>query len=236
MDSIIKINNLTKKYGDVVALNNVTLDFPKGKIIGLLGPNGSGKTTMIKVITNLLNQYSGDVLIDGMKPGVETKKIVSYLPDRFILPSKLRIYDIIDMFNDFFEDFNTSKAIKLISGLDIDLNKRFCDLSKGTKEKVQLSLILSRKAKVYIFDEPIAGVDPAVREVIFDLILQSKDDDATIIICTHLISEVEKILDYAIFLKCGQVSLRNDVKSIVSVSGKSLNDVFKEVFRYEITD
>ena len=231
-DNIISINALTKKYGNVIALNNVSLDFPKGKIIGLLGPNGSGKTTMIKVLTCLLNKYDGNVLIDGKKLGIETKKIVSYLPDRNILPAKMKVCEIIDYFGDFFEDFEKEYCKKLLVSLDIDLNRKFSALSKGMKEKVQLSLVLSRKAKIYIFDEPIAGVDPAARDVIFELIMNSKREDATIIICTHLISEVENILDYAIFLKNGVVTLRNDVNTIRENSGKSLNEVFKEVYHY----
>lgn len=231
-ESIISIKSLTKKYGNFIALNNITLDFPKGKIIGLLGPNGSGKTTLIKVITSLLNKYNGEVLVDGKEIGIETKKIVSYLPDRNVLPSKMKINEIIDYFNDFFNDFDSDKARKLLISLQIDLNRKFCELSKGMKEKVQLALVLSRNAKVYIFDEPIAGVDPAARDVIFELILNSKKEDATIIICTHLISEVETILDYAIFLKNGVVTLRNDVDKIRETSGKSLNEIFKEVYHY----
>lgn len=231
-ESIISIKSLTKKYGNFIALNNITLDFPKGKIIGLLGPNGSGKTTLIKVITSLLNKYNGEVLVDGKEIGIETKKIVSYLPDRNVLPSKMKINEIIDYFSDFFNDFDSDKARKLLISLQIDLNRKFCELSKGMKEKVQLALVLSRNAKVYIFDEPIAGVDPAARDVIFELILNSKKEDATIIICTHLISEVETILDYAVFLKNGVVTLRNDVDKIRETSGKSLNEIFKEVYHY----
>lgn len=231
-ESIISIKSLTKKYGNFIALNNITLDFPKGKIIGLLGPNGSGKTTLIKVITSLLNKYNGEVLVDGKEIGIETKKIVSYLPDRNVLPSKMKINEIIDYFSDFFNDFDSDKAKKLLISLQIDLNRKFCELSKGMKEKVQLALVLSRNAKVYIFDEPIAGVDPAARDVIFELILNSKKEDATIIICTHLISEVETILDYAVFLKNGVVTLRNDVDKIRETSGKSLNEIFKEVYHY----
>lgn len=231
-DPIISLNKVKKKYGSFIALNNVNLDFPRGKIIGLLGPNGSGKTTMIKLICNLLKRYEGDIKIDGLNPSVETKKIVSYLPDRFCLPDKFNIHQILEYYKDFFQDFDVEKAKRLIRELGIDLNNNFSHLSKGTKEKLQIILVLSRRAKVYIFDEPIAGVDPAARDVIFRLILNSKEKDATIIICTHLISEVETILDYAIFLKSGQVSLRGDVNNIRETSGKTLNDVFKEVFYY----
>lgn len=231
-ESLIKIDHLTKKYGNLIALKDVCLDLPKGKIIGLLGPNGSGKTTLIKILTCLLHQYEGNVTIDGKKLGIETKKIVSYLPDRNVLPKKMKVIETIEYFADFFDDFNKDKAIGLLKGLQIDLNMRFSDLSKGMKEKVQLVLVLSRNAKLFIFDEPIAGVDPAARDVIFELILKSKREDATIIICTHLISEVERILDYAVFLKNGVVTLRNDVEQIRKASGKSLNEVFKEVYYY----
>lgn len=231
-ESIISIKNLTKKYGNFIALNNISIDLPKGKIIGLLGPNGSGKTTLIKVLTCLLRKYDGKVLIDNKNLGLETKKIVSYLPDRNVLPSKMTIEEIVEYFNDFFEDFDANKARNLLINLQIDLNKKFSQLSKGMKEKVQLSLVLSRNAKVYIFDEPIAGVDPAARDVIFELILNSKSQDSTIIICTHLISEVENILDYAVFIKDGVITLRNDVSKIKESSGKTLNEIFKEVYHY----
>lgn len=230
--SIISIKNLTKKYGNFIALNNISIDLPKGKIIGLLGPNGSGKTTLIKVLTCLLRKYDGKVLIDNKSLGLETKKIVSYLPDRNVLPSKMTVEEIVEYFNDFFEDFDANKARNLLINLQIDLNKKFSQLSKGMKEKVQLSLVLSRNAKVYIFDEPIAGVDPAARDVIFELILNSKSQDSTIIICTHLISEVENILDYAVFIKDGVITLRNDVSKIKESSGKTLNEIFKEVYHY----
>ena len=213
-ENIISISGLTKKYGNFIALNNVTIDLPKGKIIGLLGPNGSGKTTLIKVLTCLLKKYEGQIFIDGNTPGIETKKIVSYLPDRNVLPPRMTIDEIVEYFRSFFDDFDAVKARRLLQNLQIDLSRKFVELSKGMKEKVQLALVLSRDAKVYIFDEPIAGVDPAARDVIFELILNSKAQDATIIICTHLISEVENILDYAVFIKNGVITLRNDVDKI----------------------
>ena len=231
-ESIITLKGLTKKYGNFIALNNVDLEIPKGKIVGLLGPNGAGKTTLIKILTCLLRRYNGEVLIDGKVPGLDTKKIVSYLPDRNVLPAKMTIDEIIDYYRAFFIDFDDVKARRLLIGLKIDLRRKFIELSKGMKEKVQLALVLSRDAKVYIFDEPIAGVDPAARDVIFELILNSKSPDSTIIICTHLISEVENILDYAIFIKDGVVTLRNDVDKIKESSGKTLNEIFKEVYHY----
>lgn len=231
-ENIISISGLTKKYGNFIALNNVTIDLPKGKIIGLLGPNGSGKTTLIKVLTCLLKKYEGQIFIDGKAPGLETKKIVSYLPDRNVLPPRMTIDEIVEYFRSFFDDFDAVKARRLLQNLQIDLSRKFVELSKGIKEKVQLALVLSRDAKVYIFDEPIAGVDPAARDVIFELILNSKAQDATIIICTHLISEVENILDYAVFIKNGVITLRNDVDKIRQSSGKTLNEIFKEVYHY----
>lgn len=231
-DSIITLKSLTKKYGNLIALNNVDVEFPRGQIIGLLGPNGSGKTTMIKILTNLLKKYSGEVLINGLKPSQETKKIVAYLPDRPCLPTNLSIKEIVNYFNDFFPDFDSNKAFRLINELGINTNLYFNELSKGTKEKLQIALVISRRAKVFIFDEPIAGVDPAARDIIFKLILNGKNEDSTIIICTHLISEVEDYLDYAIFLKDGQITMRNYVKTIKESSGKSLNEIFKEVYRY----
>lgn len=231
-ENIISISGLTKKYGNFIALNNVTIDLPKGKIIGLLGPNGSGKTTLIKVLTCLLKKYEGQIFIDGNTPGIETKKIVSYLPDRNVLPPRMTIDEIVEYFRSFFDDFDAVKARRLLQNLQIDLSRKFVELSKGMKEKVQLALVLSRDAKVYIFDEPIAGVDPAARDVIFELILNSKAQDATIIICTHLISEVENILDYAVFIKNGVITLRNDVDKIRQSSGKTLNEIFKEVYHY----
>lgn len=232
MESIITINSLKKQYGDHIALDNIDLEIPKGKIVGLLGPNGSGKTTLIKILACLLKNYKGDVKIDGKELGIETKKIVSYLPDRSVLPGHMNCNELLEYYNDFFINFDYKRAKQLLISLNIDLNRKFCELSKGMKEKVQIILVLSRKAKVYIFDEPIAGVDPAARDIIFELILNSKRSDSTIIICTHLISEVENILDYAIFLKDGVVTLRNDVDKIKESCGKSLNEIFKEVYNY----
>ena len=177
MDNIIEINSISKFYNDFKALDNITLSIPKGKIVGLLGPNGSGKTTLIKILSCLLKQYEGEIKINGFDLGIDTKKIVSYLPDRNVLPLKMKISEIVNYFNDFFEDFDQDKALNLLKQLDIDVNKKFKQLSKGMKEKVQLVLVLSRKAKIYIFDEPIAGVDPAARDVIFDLILKGKKND-----------------------------------------------------------
>lgn len=230
--SILTVSNLTKRYGQFAALNNISLSLPAGKVIGLLGPNGSGKTTLIKVLANLLMQYQGEILINGMKPGIGTKQIVSYLPDRNYLPDKWSAKDSILYFKDFYGDFDEAKANRLMNELYIDTAKRFKTLSKGTKEKVQLALVLSRNAKLYLLDEPIAGVDPAARDYIFRMILENYNKEASVILSTHLISEVEHILDYVVFIQSGNIALAGDAKQIVEHNGKSLNDLFREVFRY----
>ena len=230
-NNLIKINNLTKLYSNTVALSNVNLELPKGKIIGLLGPNGSGKTTLIKIITNLLSQYQGEVYIDGQKPGVYTKSIISYLPDVNYLDEKWNGNQAIDFFKDFYQDFDENKARSLLNKLEIPVNKRLKELSKGTKEKLQLILVLSRNAKLYIFDEPIAGVDPATRDLIFDLILENYNKEASIIISTHLIAEVERILDEIVFLKNGQVVLSGNAEEIRKENNKSIDELFREIFK-----
>ncbi|MCK9536554.1 MAG: ABC transporter ATP-binding protein [Bacilli bacterium] len=228
---IIEIKNLTKKYGTLTALHNVNLKLPAGKIIGLMGPNGSGKTTFLKILANLLMTYEGEVLINGFKPGIETKKIISYLPDCNYLSEKWNANDAIEFFNDFYDDFNPDQARVLVNRLQINPDQKFRHLSKGTKEKLQLVMVLSRKAQIYLFDEPIAGVDPAAREFIFELILENYNKDGTIIVSTHLISDVENIVDYAIFLKNGTVFRFDEAESIRSETGLSLNDYFKEEYR-----
>jgi ABC-2 type transport system ATP-binding protein len=231
-DVIVHIEGLSKSYGSKLALNNLSLDLYRGKIVGLLGPNGCGKTTLLKLLANLLTQYDGTILINGFKPGPETKSMISYLPDRNYLSETWTAEDAITFFKDFYNDFDEKRARFLITKLSIDLNAKFKTLSKGTKEKLQLILVLSRKAQLYLFDEPIAGVDPASRDLIFDLILENYNKDATVIISTHLIYDVEKILDYAIFIKNGQVLRYGDVKQIVAQTNKSLEELFKEDFKW----
>jgi len=230
--SLIDIGGLFKSYGSFMALNNINLSLPKGKVIGLLGPNGSGKTTLIKLLAGLLTQYNGQILIDGQEPGIYTKSIISYLPDRNYLLDKWTTDNAIAYFADFYPDFDTDKARHLMQQLGIDTTRRFKALSKGTKEKVQLALVLSRNAKLFIFDEPIAGVDPAARDFIFGMILKNYNKDASVIISTHLILEAESILDYAVFLKNGQVAIAGTADEIKAYYNKSLNDLFREVFRY----
>ncbi len=230
-ENILSIKNLSKQYGkNNFALNNVDLELKKGKIIGLLGPNGAGKTTLLKILSGMSLNYTGDVLIDNQKIGIETKKIVAYLPDSDFFDPMWKVKYALEYYNDFFDDFDLEKAKKLINILDIDYNKQFSKLSKGNREKLQLILTLSRNAKLYLFDEPIAGVDPAARELIFKLILDNCAKDSTILISTHLISEVEQVLDDFVFIKKGKVVRVGNVKETIEKEGKSINDLFKEEF------
>lgn len=232
MDDIVVINNLTKRFSQIKALDNFSIKLPKGRVIGMLGPNGSGKTTLIKILTNLSMQYEGEVLINGQKPGIETKKIVSYLPDCNFLSDSWTVNDAIEYFVDFFVDFDEQKARNLISQLGINFNQKIKTLSKGTKEKVHLVLVLSRNAELYIFDEPIAGVDPAARDLIFKLILENYNKNGTILMATHLILEAETIFDYAFFINNGRLALYDSVENIKNKTGKTLDQLFREIYRY----
>lgn len=229
--ALIEINNLTKNYGNNVALNNINLSIDGGKIIGLLGPNGSGKTTLIKLLNGLIPQTSGNITINGKNVGIETKNIISFLPERTYLDPNMTVKECIDFFADFYEDFDTVKAYQLIGKLQIDYTKKLKTLSKGTKEKVQLTLVMSRKAKIYILDEPIAGVDPAARDFILDTIMKNFEEGSTLIICTHLISDIERILDEVIFLKNGEIAMHDDADNIRSKFNGSIDEAFREVFR-----
>lgn len=232
MYDIVVINNLTKRFSQITALDNFSIKLPKGKVIGMLGPNGSGKTTLIKILTNLSMQYEGEVLINGQKPGIETKKIVSYLPDCNFLSDSWTVNDAIEYFVDFFVDFDEQKARNLISQLGINFNQKIKTLSKGTKEKVHLVLVLSRNAELYIFDEPIAGVDPAARDLIFKLILENYNKNGTNFMATHLILEAETIFDYAFFINNGRLALYDSVENIKNKTGKTLDQLFREIYRY----
>ena len=228
----IEIKNLTKLYGkDSIALYDVNLTLPQGKIVGLLGPNGAGKTTLIKILTGIIKNYSGEVYVNDYKVGVETKKHIAYLPDIEFIDPSWNVSYAISYYQDFFNDFDKDKALHLMEKLDIPLNKKFKSLSKGTREKVQLILTLSRQSDIYIFDEPIAGVDPAARDLIFDLILQNYNKAATIIISTHLIADVERILDQFVFIKKGKIGRQGDVKETTQKEGKSIDEIFREDFR-----
>lgn len=229
--SLVECKHVTKKYGMKVALDDVNLTIEKGKIIGLLGPNGSGKTTLIKLLNDLLVPNSGEILIQGNHPGVETKKIISYLPERTYLNFNMKIKEVIQYFKDFYEDFREEVAYELLKKLDINPNDQLKTLSKGMKEKVQLILVMSRKAELYILDEPIGGVDPAARDYILDTILKNFNDGSSIIISTHLISDIEKILDEVIFIKKGKIVLHESSDQLRDESGKSIDGYFREEFK-----
>lgn len=232
MNPILECRNLSKKYGNhFYALNDLTLSLDSGQIVGLLGPNGSGKTTLIKLINGLLNPSSGEVLIDGKAPGVDTKKIVSYLPERTYLDESMKVRDIIRFFADFYDNFITDRAYQMLSDLEISADARLRTLSKGTKEKVQLILVMSRDAKLYILDEPIGSVDPAARDYILHTILANYNEESTILLSTHLIHDIENILDRVVFLKEGRLAMNAPVDDIRMEQGRSVDTLFREVFR-----
>ena len=231
MNTILECKSLTKRFSSITALNSVNITLERGRIIGLLGPNGSGKTTMIKLINGLLVPNEGEILIDGKKPGPDTKKIVSYLPERTYLPEWMKISETIDFFRDFYEDFDDKRAYDMLGRLQLDPKRRMKSLSKGNKEKVQLILVMSRKADLYCLDEPIGGVDPAARDYILNTIITNYNEDATVLISTHLITDIERVLDEVIFIKDGFVTLHASVDDIRSKEGKSIDTLFREVFR-----
>ncbi|MEE1299172.1 MAG: ABC transporter ATP-binding protein [Acutalibacteraceae bacterium] len=230
MAAILECRQLVKKYGSVQALNGIDLELPEGKIIGLLGPNGSGKTTLIKLASGLLQPTSGEILIDGMKPGVETKRIVAYLPERNYLEDRMTVEQMLKFMKDFYEDFNMDKAREMLTHLDIDPKAKFKALSKGTREKVQLILVMSRDAKLYLLDEPIGGVDPASRDYILDTIIKNYNKDATVILSTHLIADIEPVLDEFVFIRKGDMIRHSTVASVVE-QGETVDSLFREVFR-----
>ena len=231
MNPILECKGLTRKFNHFFALSNVDLTLERGEIIGLLGPNGSGKTTLIKLINGLLLPTDGQITVNGSVPGVETKKIVSYLPERGCLDERRRISELISYYSDFYSDFDVSRAHTMLKDLDIDLSLRLKTLSKGTKEKVQLILVMSRDAQLYVLDEPIGGVDPAARDYILRTILTNYKEDASVLISTHLIADVENVLDRVLFLQNGQITLNTSVDEIRSGHKKSVDALFREVFR-----
>ena len=231
MSTILECRNLTKTYGAKKALDHINLKLDSGKIIGLLGPNGSGKTTILKLINRLLTVSDGQLLIDGMEPGVKTKAIVAYLPERTYLNPNMKIYEILNYFSDFYEDFDRGRAENMLQKLNLSTQARIKTLSKGSREKVQLVLVMSRRAKLYCLDEPIAGVDPAAREYIFNTILNNYDENATILISTHLIADVENILDEVVFIKDGKIRMHESVDDIRFLKQKSVDELFREVFQ-----
>lgn len=228
---LLECKNVCKSYGNKEVLKNINLSLPAGKIVGLLGKNGSGKTTLIKAINGLLSIDSGEILIDGKEVGVESKKIISYLPEKNYLNVHEKVKDIIDYFNDFYEDFDKDKVYKLLNNLDIQAEDKLTTMSKGMREKVQLSLVMSRKARLYILDEPMGGVDPATRDYILDTILNNFDDGATILMSTHLISDIERVLDEVVFIDNGQITRGESAEKLREETGKSIDEVFREDFK-----
>lgn len=231
MSGLLECRGVTKRFGSRLALDHVDLTIESGHIVGLLGPNGSGKTTLIKLLNGLLVPNEGEMLVQGVPVGVESKKVISYLPDNTYLNHNKRVRDILDYFEDWYADFDVIRAYDMLAKLGINPNDKLKTMSKGTKEKVQLILVMSRRAKLYVLDEPIAGVDPAARDYIMNTILSNYDPEASILIATHLIADVEQILDEVIFLQNGQVRIASSVEDIRMNQGKSVDTLFREVFR-----
>ena len=229
--AILECKNLTKRFGATAALQDVSLEIAPGRIIGLLGPNGSGKTTLLKLANGLLTPDGGTLAIDGMAPGVETKKIVSYLPEKSYLAGWMNVRQLLGYLSDFYADFQSQRALEMLARLGIDPNQRIKTMSKGTQEKVQLILVMSRAAKLYLLDEPIGGVDPATRDYILNTIISNYDPAASVIISTHLIADVEQILDEVIFIHRGKVILQSSVDAIRQEKGCSVDALFREEFK-----
>lgn len=230
MSNIVEINNLTKKYVNKTALDNISLNIERGKVVGILGPNGSGKTTLIKILTGLLRQTSGEVLIYGNNVGVKTKSVVSYLPDRNFLYKWMRIEDACHMYKDFYTDFDDAKFNELLAFMNLNRSMKIDSLSKGMHEKLNLALVLSRNAKLYILDEPIAGVDPVARDQILDAIINNYNEDSSMIITTHLVRDMESMFDEVVFLKDGQIVLTGNAETLREEKGKQVEEIYKEIF------
>ena len=231
MNELLTCTGLTKQYGSKAALDNLNLTLPRGRIIGLLGPNGSGKTTLIKLINGLLAPTAGQLYINGNEPGPDTKKVVSYLPERTYFNSWMKVNDILDFFCDFYADFRRNRAEDMLQRLGIDPTARLSTMSKGTKEKVQLIMVMSRDADLYCLDEPIGGVDPAARDYILQTIISNYNENASVLISTHLISDIENVLDDVIFIQNGHIRLHTSVDAIREQEGTSVDTLFREVFR-----
>ena len=228
---LVKCTNLTKKFDNKIVLDNINLTIKPNKIIGLLGKNGTGKTTLIKLINDLLTPTSGEILINGKKPGPESKEIISYLPERTYLDKSMTIKETLTFFSDFYQDFNINKAKKLLKDLDLNEEQKLSKMSKGMLEKLTLILVMSRKAKLYILDEPLGGVDPATRDYILDTILTNFDEDASIIISTHLIEDIEKILDEVIFIDKGKIILNSPTDKLREKENQSIDEIFRRYFK-----
>lgn len=231
MEPILDARGLSKRYGHIDALSNVSLQLPTGKIVGLLGPNGSGKTTLIKLAAGLLTPTSGSITIGGQPVGERTKGMISYLPEHTYLPDWMRVTDCLDYFADFYADFDVARAVQMLETLQVPAAQRMRTLSKGTREKVQLVLVMSRRAKLYLLDEPIGGVDPATREYILNTIVRNYSEESTILLSTHLIADVEKVLDEFAFLRNGVIERYDSTDNVREAEGKSIDELFREVFR-----
>lgn len=229
--AILECNALTKRYGKVTALNNVNLTVEAGRVVGLLGPNGSGKTTLIKLANGLLSPTSGEILICGNKPSAESKALISYLPDKVHLAEWMSAKELMDMYQSFYTDFDRARCEEMLARLNLDPRQRIQQMSKGTKEKVQLIMVMSRRAKLYLLDEPIGGVDPATRDFILNTIIKNYDPQAAVVISTHLISDVENVLEEVIFVDKGNIVLQSDVDELREAHGKSVDALFREVFK-----
>ena len=228
---LVEIKNLTKCYDKKEVLTDININISSGKIIGLLGKNGAGKTTLIKLINDLLTPTSGEILVKGKKIGVETKKIISYLPERTYLNKQMKVSEVIDYFKDFYDDFDSLKAKKLLNDLDLDINQKLSKMSKGMQEKVQLVLVMSRNADLYVLDEPLGGVDPATRDYILDTILSNFNQNASVIISTHMISDIERILDEVIFIDKGKVILQSNADKLRNKEKASIDEIFRRMFK-----
>ncbi len=231
METVLECKNLTKKYITKTALKGIDISVPKGAIVGLLGPNGSGKTTLLKLAAGLLKPTEGEISVCGLKPGAESKLIAAYQPDRVYLNDWMTVKDLVQMMADFYPNFNKDKAFEMLKNLKIDAGDKLKSLSKGTKEKVQLILTMSREVPLYMLDEPIGGVDPAARDYILNTIISNYSENATVIISTHLISDIESVLNYVLFLREGNIIRQGDVDSIREETGMSIDQLFREEFR-----
>ena len=228
---LVKCNNLCKEFDNKKILKDISLTIPKGKIIGLLGKNGMGKTTLIKLINDLLTPTSGEVLINGEKPNINSKKVISYLPERTYLDKSMTVSQIITFFDEFYDNFNKEKAVKLLKDLDLDINSKISKMSKGMQEKLQLILVMSREAELYILDEPLGGVDPATRDYILDTILSNFSEGASVIISTHIISDIERILDDVIFIDKGEIVLTSSADELRKKENASIDEIFRRYFK-----
>ena len=230
MANIVEVKGLTKTYNNKRALNGIDLNIEEGRVVGILGPNGSGKTTLIKILTGLLRESKGEVLIDGHEPGVYTKSVVSYLPDRNFLYDWMKISDALDIYKDFFKDFDEKKADELLSFMKLEKNMMVNSLSKGMKEKLNLTLVLARRAKLYILDEPIAGVDPVARDQILNAIINNYEESSSMIITTHLVRDMENIFDDVVFLSEGDIILQGNAEKLREEKSMQIDNLYKEIF------